>query len=483
MLTPKEELGELVIDPKFYTRQGPLPDASALKIYDTTLRDGEQMPGVAMAAQQKYRLARELSDLGCHIVDLCFPTVSASEGELLRLTREGRRRGEIREDMEILVMCRASRKDVDQTLRILGESGFAPGEITFLIFTSLSSLHVKYKLGPMLLKREGLDPEELRETPVEFFLDANRRMLADAIRYARERGVRRVEFGGEDASRTPVGQIVDLTRDAVAAGACRYVFADTTGSLTPEATRYYCGALTAAFPDIERVTHFHDDFGLATANTIAGVLNGFTTFTTTLNGIGERAGNASLHSVVVALKYLYGLEIPGFRYDRLHEVKRMVEECTGVAVHPKEPVIGRNVYTHESGIHTHGVGIHRSMYEPIPYEEVGGTARFLYGKHSGTANLASLLERHQDEIEEEITGGLVLEVLEEIKDRRESLIDQAKTAELVRSYYANLDLLGFNEDQVVLVARDLVRRKRDLQRAQAQACPPAVTSLESPEGV
>jgi isopropylmalate/homocitrate/citramalate synthase len=164
--------------------------------------------------------------------------------------------------------------------------------------------------------------------------------------------------------------------------------------------------------------------------------------------------------VVAALKYLYGLEIPGFRYARLQAAKRLVEELTGIAVGAKEPVLGRNVYTHESGIHTHGVGIHRALYEPIPHEEVGGEARFLYGKHSGTANLAALLERRQEEVGREITDRFVGEVLDEIKRRREALIDPAVTAELVASYYANLDRLGFTEDEVVRIAREVGRKGR-----------------------
>lgn len=459
MLTIKESIGELCVDPRSYTARVPLPDPRRLKIYDTTLRDGEQTPGVALSATQKYRLARQISDLGCHIIDLCFPAVSASEQRLLELACKGRRTGEIRKDLEILVMCRAAAREIDTTLEMIRKAGFASDEVTFLIFSSTSDLHVKYKLGPTLLKREGLQPGDLRETPFAVLRAANKRMVVEAIQYARQRGVKRIEFGGEDASRTPVEQLIDLVRAAVEAGACRYVFADTTGSLTPEATRFYCSALTAAFPDIERVSHFHDDFGLAAANTIVGVLNGFTTFTTTVNGIGERAGNAPLHSVVAALKYLYGLEIPGFRYDRLQAAKELVEAFTGIPVQAKEPVIGRNVFTHESGIHTHGVSIAREMYEPIPYNEVGGKARFLYGKHSGAANLTALLKSRQDEIGCEIDGAFILEVLAEVKLRRESMISEVATRRSIADYYQNLDNLGFTADRVVAMAQQLARLK------------------------
>src|SRR5262249_20931061 len=152
-----------------------------------------------------------------------------------------------------------------------------------------SDLHCKYKLGPTLLKREGLKPDDLFHTPTGFFHEANKRMIFHAIRYARSKGITSIEFGGEDSSRAPIEQVIDLWKAGIEAGATRVNFADTTGSLTPESTRFYCRALSQAFPGVERVTHFHNDFDLGTINVITGILNGFTTFTTTVNGLGERA--------------------------------------------------------------------------------------------------------------------------------------------------------------------------------------------------
>jgi len=458
-MNPKENWQQLFVNPQLFTSQQERPDPGLLKIYDTTLRDGEQMPGVALTPQQKYLIAMEVSRLGCHIIDLCFPTSSASERELLRLVAEGRRKGEIREDLEILVMCRANPRDIDSTIEIVTSAGMSLDDVTFLLFTSASGLHVKYKLGAMLLKKEGLNPGDLADIPLSFFHEANRRMIGEVTRYAVDRGVSRIEFGAEDASRAPLDLLIDLIRAAVAAGARRYVFADTTGSLTPEATGYYCRGLASAFPDIELVSHFHDDFGLATVNTITGVLNGFTTFTTTINGLGERAGNAPLHAVVAALKYLYGLEIRGFRYERLQAAKELIENLTGVPVQAKEPVIGRNVYSHESGIHTHGVGIFRCMYEPIPYEEVGGQARFVYGKHSGSASLLALLRERESEIGCPVDADFAVEVLEEVKELRNAMASsQSDFSAFIRQYYKNLDRLGLSEDEVVSLARTVARR-------------------------
>src|SRR5262249_6320572 len=156
--------------------------------------------------------------------------------ESLQLILDGKYRGRIREDLEILVMCRAVMKDIDTTIEAIEQTGFSPGDVSFLLFTSASPLHIKYKLGPSLLKHAGYPVSCLEETPYSFFHERNKVMAREAISYARERGVRKIEFGGEDASRTPIELLIDLARAAVEAGASRFVFADTTGSLTPEAT-------------------------------------------------------------------------------------------------------------------------------------------------------------------------------------------------------------------------------------------------------
>jgi len=459
MIQPKENWHELFVDPRHYTQRNQPIDPALIKIYDTTLRDGEQMPRVAMSPQQKYVIARELSAIGCHIIDMGFPAVSATEREALQLVLRGKHKGEIREDLEILVMCRATPSDIDTTVETIEELGFDASEVTFLIFTSASNLHCKYKLGSMLMERQGRDSAGLAETGLEFFHQANKEMVSDAILYARSRGITSIEFGTEDASRTPVDQLIDLVRVAVKAGAKRYIFPDTTGSLTPESTKLYCQALTQSFPEIDRASHFHNDFDLATINSITGVLNGFYIISTSVNGIGERAGNTPLHSVLAALKYLYGVEIPNFQYDRLCHIKRVVEEITGIPVSAQEPVVGHNVYSHESGIHTHGVSICRRMYEPIPFEEVGGTARFVYGKHSGSNAVANLLSQHSVLFDCDISRELVLSVVAEIKRIREARIYSEETRDSIRSYYNKLNALGIPEADVIAIASNLLREQ------------------------
>jgi isopropylmalate/homocitrate/citramalate synthase len=417
------------------------------------------MPGVAMSPEQKYRIAEELSILGCHIIDVGFPAVSQSEGKSLQLILDGKHRGRIREGMEVLVMCRATAKDIDMTIAAIEQIGFSPGDVTFLIFTSASPLHIKYKLGPTLLRQAGLPNDHLEETPYSFFHEGNKTMVREAIRYARQRGVGKIESGGEDASRTPIELLIDLAVTAVEAGAERWVFADTTGSLTPEATQIYCQALVQHLPHCELASHFHNDFGLATANVITGVLSGLPIFTTTINGIGERAGNAALHSVVTSLKYLYGLEIPGFRYDRLCHIKKIVEEISGIPVATQEPVVGYNAFSHESGIHTHGISIARQLYEPIPYGDVGGIPRFIYGKHSGLNSVFNLLLLRADEVGGEVSRELALEVLHQIKATRERTAEWSDPAIAIQNFYDNLGRLGLSDDDVIDLANRCIRAR------------------------
>ena len=179
-------------------------------------------------------------------------------------------------------------------------------------------------------------------------------------------------------------------------------------------------------------------------------------------GIGERAGNAALHTVVASLKYLYGLEIPGFRYDRLCHVKEVVEEISGIPVAAQEPVVGHNAFSHESGIHTHGVSISRKIYEPIPYEEVGGTPRFIYGKHSGLNSIYNLLLQHADDIGVEVSRDLALQVLQQVKEIRESVAEQDHTAVAIRSFYENLSHLGLAEGDVINLARRCAATRKEL---------------------
>ena len=464
----REPYEELAIPPTRWTGNLGFPPPERIRIYDTTLRDGEQAPGVVFTPTQKYEIACALSDLGVHILDLGFPAVGSSERETLKTIIEGKRSGRLRPDLELLVMCRALPGDIDTTLSALEDIGVSSDEITLFVFTAGSDLHVKYKLGKMLLRREGKTESQWLDLPVEWYREANKRMFAGAIRYARERGVSKIEAGNaEDGSRADIDYIIELGRAALEAGATRQAFPDTVGVFTPEAVRYCISRLVEAFPGVDLVVHFHNDFDLATINTITAMSVGANIPTVTLGGIGERAGNTPLHSLLAALKNLYGITLPGVRYELIGEATRLASRLSGIPIQPHEPIVGTNVYAHESGIHTAGIVIDPRIYQVIDPAEFGGKPRFVFGKHSGTAVVEHVLRMHSDELAEagvQITDELVRRVLEEVKLLREQQAALRRTEQLVDSIYEKMSQLGISERDLVELGK-LIGKDRGMTAA------------------
>jgi len=454
-----EPIEQLIRDPREFTRDLKFPAPHELRVYDTSLRDGEQMPGVAYTPEQKYEICRRLSDIGVHIMDVGFPAVSEDERLSLQFIMQGKRKGEIRADLDVVVMCRSNAHDIDATLSALDGIGVKPDEVTFFIFTSGSDLHMKYKIGKTLLAREGRSESEWLELPLSFYRQANIRMHCDAIRYAKSKGVAAIEFGGEDGSRGDVDYFIELFLAGIAAGGTRPSWPDTVGCLTPEATRWYCSRISAAMPKtVTLLNHFHNDYGLATANCIASLQCGFSAFTVTANGYGERAGNVYLHQVVTALRVLYGIEIPGFKYHKLRELARFMEQVSGIPVQPHEPIVGSNVFTHETGIHAHAMLIDRRMYEAVPADLVGGEMRFIFGKHSGQNVIDATLRKHASRLAAlgvTIDGELTKRVLEEVKRVREERARTSQVSDIAASYYENLKRLGLTEDDVLGIAESI----------------------------
>jgi isopropylmalate/homocitrate/citramalate synthase len=460
MIELKEPLDSLIAPPSRFTSQTTVPSAKEIRLYDTTLRDGEQTPGVAFTPEQKYELAGMLSDAGIHIIDMGFPSAAPSERRALELILDGKRKGRIRPDVEIIVMCRSNARDIDVTLETLKKMGARPSDCTFFIFTSGSDLHLKYKIGKTLLHLEGRRPEEWLDLPVSFYREANVKMACSAIAHARSRGVEEIEFGGEDGSRADVGYLIQLADACYKAGGTRYSFPDTVGFFAPEGVDYYIPRLVAAFPQKPLVVHFHNDFGLGAYNTVRALHHGATVPTCTVNGLGERAGNAPLHTTVLILKELYGITVPGFRYDMLWALRRRVEEFSGLPVGPSEPVIGYNVFSHETGIHTAGITIHPAIYQVIEPESVGGHLRFLFGKHSGAMAIEAVLNRHRDELAAagvEVSPRLVQLLLRLVKEVREKKAMVSQHRDGIRNYYAHLDRLGLTEEDLLAYALVLGR--------------------------
>jgi hypothetical protein len=189
MVDLREPLDTLIRQPQTFTSHLIFPDPAGIVLYDDTLRDGEQMPGVAFSPAQKLELATLLGEMGIDVIDVAFPVVSASDRTALQLILEAQAGGTIRHDLDVLAMCRAVPGDVDCVLDVAAAAGRRPSDVSVLVLSTTSDLHLKYKLGRALLKREGRDESRWLDTPVAFYREANLRLITDAIRYARERGI------------------------------------------------------------------------------------------------------------------------------------------------------------------------------------------------------------------------------------------------------------------------------------------------------
>ena len=318
-----------------------------VKVLDTTLRDGEQTPGVALAPEGKLEIARALDDLGVDVIEAGAAITSEGERKAIKQITGARL------DAEICSFARGVKADIDAALECDVDS-------VHLVLPT-SDIHLRYKLK--------MSKAKLKEIAVE------------TVRYALDHGLI-VELSAEDATRSDPGFLKEFFLAGIAEGAQRVCVCDTVGVLTPE--RMY-----ELFTDLVKVVkvpiavHCHDDFGMATANTLAAVRGGAQEVHLTVNGLGERAGNAALEEVVLALSRLHGVKTD-VKLKKLYEVSRLVERLMGIPVSPTKAVIGENAFTHEAGIHVHGVLEFPPTYEPIPPELVGQRRRLLFGKHVGT---------------------------------------------------------------------------------------------------
>jgi D-citramalate synthase len=324
-------------------------------VLDTTLRDGEQTPGVSLTVEQKVMIAEALDALGVDIIEAGTAVSSEGEFKAIRAISERGLRA------EICSFARIRKEDIDAAADAGADSVF--------MVAPASEYHINAKFP-------GKGKDFVIQKSVE------------AIEYARERGLL-VEFGAEDASRADLDFVVSLLKAGEEAKAERLTFADTVGILTPERASEIVGRLKRELKAPVAI-HCHDDFGLATANTVFAVKSGADEFHATVNGIGERAGNASLEEVCMVLDYLYGIEI-GIKKEKLYPLSKLVEKFTRVVVPPNKPIVGENAFTHESGIHTSALLRDARTYEPISPETVGRKRVIVLGKHAGRASVEAIL--------------------------------------------------------------------------------------------
>jgi homocitrate synthase NifV len=336
--------------------------AGSVRVCDTTLRDGEQAPGVAFTDQEKIEIAAALDAAGVHIIEAGVPAMGAAEqATLSSISTAGLR-------AEIVAWCRASHDDV----KAAADCGVTSVHLTIPV----SDLHLRRRLG--------------RDR--EWALTRIRDCVADAT----GRGMR-VSVGFEDASRADDAFVTEMAGQLRELGVVRLRWADTVGVLEPLTAHERLVKLVTAVPGDWEI-HAHDDFGLATANTLAAVRAGFTHVSTTVAGLGERAGNAAMEEVVMALRHLLGAD-PGLDTTLFRMLAHLVARAARRPVPTGKAVVGRSVFAHESGIHVHGMLRAVATYEPFDPAEVGGRRRLVVGKHSGRAALRQALARHGIDVE------------------------------------------------------------------------------------
>jgi len=366
-----EEIDQFWYDKKVMSAEKP----ERIQIFDTTLRDGEQTPGVSLTVEEKCEIAQALSNLGVDFIEAGFPVSSAGEFKSVKTIAEMGLKS------KVCGLARCVPKDMDAAMDA--------GVDLVHIFIGTSPIHRKYKLK--------MSREEILERARE------------SIQYVAERGFK-VHFSPEDACRTEFDYLVEVCKMAQEMKVAHINIPDTVGVMTPAAMEYLVREIRREIKTPLAV-HCHNDFGMAVANTISAVNAGATIPHVTVNGLGERAGNADLEQVVMACKLIYGIESK-IDTRKIFETSKLVERKSNIRVMPNFPIVGENAFAHESGVHVHGVMANASTYEAIDPEMVGAKRKMVVGKLVGAHGVRGKLEELGIKVGEEQAR----EITKKVKD-------------------------------------------------------------------
>ncbi len=374
-----------------------------IRIFDTTLRDGEQTPGVSLSPEKKLNIAKKLDVLGIDAIETGFPVISDGERNAVKMIANENLQS------ELCGLARTNKKDIDAAVDC--------GLNYIHTFIATSDIHLEYKL------------KMTREQALE--------KAIDAVEYGKSRGLQ-VEFSAEDATRTDREFLKKVFGEVAKAGADRIDIPDTVGYSTPQ----YIAEITKDAIDATKLpisVHCHNDFGLAVANAISGIQAGAECAHVTINGIGERAGNASLEELVMALNSLQFDQKweTNINKELLYETSRYVSKIIGITVQPNKAIVGENAFGHESGIHTHGVLNNPLTYEPISPEIVGRTRWLQVGKHAGIHGMNAMLKEYGIVPNEEQT--------KKILDKVKNIGDQGKQVTEVELLSLANEVIGENK--------------------------------------
>ncbi|MEA1961654.1 MAG: homocitrate synthase [Bacillota bacterium] len=356
-------------------------------IVDTTLRDGEQTAGVVFSNDEKIRIAKYLDEIGVDQIEAGIPVMGGFEKDCIKRI--------VAMDLKASIMAwnRAVIADIKESIEC--------GVDAVAISISTSDIHIQHKL------------QTTRQ-------DVLMRM-SDAVKYAKDHGMY-VSVNAEDASRSDMEYLTEFSIIAKHAGADRLRFCDTVGALNPLTTFRYISTLHDAVGlDIEM--HTHNDFGMAGANSLAGIYAGAKYVGVTVNGLGERAGNTCLQEIIMSMKYLMNMDV---KYNTMifREVAQYVAEASGRPLPVSKPIVGSNIFAHESGIHGDGVLKNPLNYEVFKPEEVGLLRQIMIGKHSGTAAVKAKFQEYDIELDEAETK-IILEKIRHMSiDKKRVLFDK-----------------------------------------------------------
>ncbi len=382
-----------------------------LIIFDTTLRDGEQSPGASMTREEKVRIAKMLERMRVDVIEAGFPIASPGDFDAVQAVARAVK------DSRVCGLARAADADIDRAGEALKDA--AAGRIHTFIATS--PIHMQMKLR--------MEPDQVVERAVE------------AVRRAR-RWTDDVEFSAEDAGRSEIDFLCRITEAVIAAGARTINIPDTVGYNVPEQFAHTLRSLIERVPNADQAifsVHCHNDLGLAVANSLAAVLAGARQVECTINGLGERAGNASLEEIVMAVRTrrdVFQLET-GIDTTQIVPASRLVANITGFPVQPNKAIVGANAFAHESGIHQDGVLKHRETYEIMRAEDVGwSTNRMVLGKHSGRNAFRTRLEQLGASFatEEELNAAFAR--FKDLADKKHEVYDEDLQALVTDAYLA-----------------------------------------------
>lgn len=359
------------------------------KIYmvDTTLRDGEQTAGVVFANKEKVRIARMLAEIGVDQIECGIPVMGGDEKKAIQEIVKAKL------PCSIMAWNRAVIKDIQESIDC--------GVDAIAISISTSDIHIEHKL----------------QTTREWVLES----MVKATEYAKSQGVY-ISVNAEDASRSDMDFLIRFAKAAKEAGADRIRYCDTIGILDPFKTHDNIRTLIDAV-GIDVEMHTHNDFGMATANALAGVRAGATHVGVTVNGLGERAGNAALEEVVMAFKIIYGIDL-NFKTEKFRELSEYVALASNRELPAWKAIVGSNMFAHESGIHADGALKNPLTYEVFRPEEVGLERQIVIGKHSGTAAVKNKFAEYGVHLTEEEANAILPKIRSTAVDLKRPLFDK-----------------------------------------------------------